>query len=410
MNEGCVMDKLKDLETFCKMHNRLELIEEWDYDKNKDMSIIPSKIKYNSPREIWWKCKYGHNYCRSIISRTQFNMGCQYCDLKNISLPIGTKYGCLTIIDGFSAYNNEVATEKIAQLEKEKQDFLDGKKSSTNNFDSIETFDEWIQNYKSKELYKCQCKCGKIYFLDEFSFLMKKHRYCNENCGIKQKHDKDILDTYERIKDESYDINFSGTVHESLEILECINDKYEKLYSYTDKRKRGGGTYKLYKIYKCRCYLCGKEYEFMSSEFKIKNDSYGINATKGYYSNAYCDCHTISSFQWRTINIFKEYNINYKVEVSFEDLIGVGNKNLLRYDFAIFDDDNNIKCFIECQGEQHYKPVKEFGGKFQYNLQMENDQLKRDYANKRKIPMIEIPYTCNTYEKEEEFLKSNKII
>ena len=148
----------------------------------------------------------------------------------------------------------------------------------------------------------------------------------------------------------------------------------------------------------------------MSSEFEIRNDSYGINATKGYYSNAYCDCHKISSFQWRTINIFKEYNVNYKVEVSFDDLIGVGNKNLLRYDFAILDDYNNIKYFIECQGEQHYKPVKEFGGNFQYNIQKENDQLKRDYANKRNIPMIEIPYTCNTYEKEEEFLKSNKII
>ncbi len=43
-----------------------------------------------------------------------------------------------------------------------------------------------------------------------------------------------------------------------------------------------------------------------------------------------------------TINIFKEYNVNYKVEVSFDDLIGVGNKNLLRYDFAILDDYNTI--------------------------------------------------------------------
>ncbi len=86
-------------------------------------------------------------------------------------------------------------------------------------------------------------------------------------------------------------------MHESLEILECVNDKYEKLYSYTDKRKaREEELINYIKIYKCRCYLCGKEYEFMSSEFEIRNDSYGINATKGYYSNAYCDCHKISSF------------------------------------------------------------------------------------------------------------------
>ena len=127
MNEGRYMNKLKDLENFCKTNSRLELIEEWNYDKNKNIPI-PSKIEYNSPREVWWKCKHGHEYCRSVISRTKFNMGCKYCDSKNMSLPIGTRYGCLTIIDDFSAYKNEVATEKIAKLEKEKQDFLDGKK------------------------------------------------------------------------------------------------------------------------------------------------------------------------------------------------------------------------------------------------------------------------------------------
>lgn len=331
-------------------------------------------------------------------------------DKESENLSIGTKNGCLTIIDDFSAYQREIANEKIKKLEKEKQDFINGIKSDTSNVDSVEYYDRWINDYKSSKYYKCKCKCGKILFLDERRFLMKRHRYCSNECGIKQKQKERLLETYQRIKDESYDYKLLNTFFESLEIKECINDNYERLSGYYDKRKRGGGIFKIYKIYKCRCYLCGKEYEILSSKFKIRNDTYGPKATDGYYSEAFCNCHKISSFQWRTIDIFRKYNVDYRVEFSFKDLYGIGNKNLLRYDFAIYDENKNIKALIECQGEQHYKPVKEFGGDYQYNIQKENDKLKREYALNNKIPLIEIPFKCNTYELEENFLKKEKII
>lgn len=131
-------------------------------------------------------------------------------------------------------------------------------------------------------------------------------------------------------------------------------------------------------------------------------------ATKGYYSKAYCDCHKISSFQWRTIKIFEENNIKYKVEISFPDL--KGSSNLLRYDFAIYNPNGSIKCLVECQGIQHYEPVKEFGGDIQFEHQVENDKSKLVYANIHNITLVEIPYTCNTYEKEIEFLKQHAVI
>lgn len=401
------MGKQNDFESFCKKQNKLYLLDEWDYNKNYNMPE-PSIIKYNSSLNIWWKCPNGHSYYRTVAARTIFDMGCKEC--KHENLAIGTQYGCLSIVDDFSAYKREVADIKIAKLEQSKLDFIAGKKSENNNFDSVETFDRWIEKFKNTEVYKCQCKCGKTYFFKEDEFLRKKRKYCSEDCEIKKLHITSIQNTYERVKDDSYDINFSNTIHESLQVLECIDENFEKLHSYIPRLTRGGGTYKLYKKYKCRCYLCGKTYEFLSSDFEIKNDIYGKNATKGYYSEACCSCHKISSFQWRTVDILKKYNIKYKVEVSFQDLYGIGNKKLLRYDFAIYDDKNNVKYLIECQGEQHYRPVEEFGGDSQYNIQKENDKLKRDYANKNNIEIIEIPYTCDTYEKEEEFLKSNCIL
>ena len=67
-------------------------------------------------------------------------------------LPIGTKNGCLTIIAGLDAYQTEVAAKEIARLEEEKQRFLKGEKSTSNNFTSVETFDELMEKYRTAGL------------------------------------------------------------------------------------------------------------------------------------------------------------------------------------------------------------------------------------------------------------------
>lgn len=330
--------------------------------------------------------------------------------MKNVSLPIGTKQGCFTIIDGFEAYQKEVAAEQILRLEQNKQKFINGEKSTSNNFNSVDTFDWWIHRYKDSKMYKCQCKCGEIKYFDEVTLLSKRWRDCGEDCGLKKDRERKMIASYRRVKDESYDIDYLYTTHESLEVLECIDENYEGTIIVSDKRKKGAGTCIVFKLYKCRCYLCGKEYQFKSSDFKIKNDIYGYRASEGYYCEACCDCHSISSFQWRTAKILREHNVAYRVEVSFQDLYGLENKNLLRYDFAVLGSDNSIKCLIECQGEQHYKPVAEFGGVSQYESQVKNDELKRVYAKSHNVSLFEIKYTCNTYEKEIKFLKNAGII
>ncbi|MCC2475776.1 hypothetical protein [Bacillus paranthracis] len=328
-------------------------------------------------------------------------------------LPIGTKHGCFTIIGGFEVYQEEVAKEKIAELEQKKQKFINGEKVVGNNFTSVDVYDKRIKDLKSYKKYQCQCKCGKIvgYFTKDQLFR-NKWKDCGENCELKLERVRKRIASYPRVKDESYDIDYLHNIHESLEILECIDENYEGNPIINNKGRRGkeGGKVIVYKLYRCHCYLCDKEYQFLSSDFKIKNDSYGSKAKDGYYCKACCDCHKISSFQWRTIKILREHNVAYRVEYEFQDLYGVGQKNLLRYDFAILDSDNSIKYLIECQGEQHYKPVAEFGGISKYESQVKNDELKRAYANSCNISLLEIPYTCDTYEKEMKFLENAGII
>lgn len=66
--------------------------------------------------------------------------------------------------------------------------------------------------------------------------------------------------------------------------------------------------------------------------------------------------------------------------------------------------------FLECQGEQHYKPVEEFGGERRFAIQQRNDEEKRKYAKEKNIKLIEISYKDKKYETVESALKDNNII
>lgn len=48
--------------------------------------------------------------------------------------------------------------------------------------------------------------------------------------------------------------------------------------------------------------------------------------------------------------ILEEAGLNFKMEYIFPDLMSSNNKPL-RFDFAVFDDDNNIDFLIEYQGK-----------------------------------------------------------
>ena len=136
---------------------------------------------------------------------------------------------------------------------------------------------------------------------------------------------------------------------------------------------------------------------------------YGYRAYNGYWSEIHCDCHQISSFQWIVNDILFKHNIKYQVEVSVEGVYGVDNETPLRFDFGIYVE-NGIVAFIECQGEQHYKPVEKFGGERAFVIQQRNDEEKRKYAREKNIKLIEISYKEKKYETVEFILMSQHII
>jgi hypothetical protein len=82
-------------------------------------------------------------------------------------------------------------------------------------------------------------------------------------------------------------------------------------------------------------------------------------------------------------------NIKFMLQYKFDDC---KSKKSLPFDFAIFDN-NNLKCLIEYQGQQHYEPIKYFGGVKKFEETKKRDQIKLNYCLQNNIPFLCIPYT-----------------
>ena len=66
--------------------------------------------------------------------------------------------------------------------------------------------------------------------------------------------------------------------------------------------------------------------------------------------------------------------------------------NYLLFDFAIFDNEENLLFLVEYQGKQHYKPVEYWGGEEAFRVQQIKDRIKRNYCKSNDLRLIEIPY------------------
>ena len=89
--------------------------------------------------------------------------------------------------------------------------------------------------------------------------------------------------------------------------------------------------------------------------------------------------------------ILKLSGLNFKEQYSFPDLIGQGG-HALRFDFAVFDDNDELEFLIEYQGIQHYKPKSIFGGMSGLRKQQFYDMEKRQYCKKHNIKLVIIPF------------------
>lgn len=112
-----------------------------------------------------------------------------------------------------------------------------------------------------------------------------------------------------------------------------------------------------------------------------------------------CGCRTQSLGEEAVEKLLLQNNLNYSKEYLVQvrkELIYQHHK--ARFDFAIFDNSNNLQYFIEYDGLQHFQEnVRENGlgwnKREAYEKTHERDLLKNQWCKENKIPLIRIPYT-----------------
>lgn len=246
-------------------------------------------------------------------------------------------------------------------------------------------------------VWECQCDCGNIIKCSTKELRSDGVIQC-PSCGnnrepkIKLREDiigkrfgklKVIEQTQKKTKSGSYIFKCRCDCGKEVEVARhelisgdtkscgCKRRKYH-LEDIVNNRQILGFSQEKTGYYKCKCLLCGREYEALGPTLD-KTISCGCQRSIG---------------EFNIIKILQENNIPFIKEYQFS-----GSK--YRYDFAIIKDNKLVIRLVEFDGEQHYKEgIKNSGWstyqKYEYTYQ--NDIAKNLLAKENGIPLVRIPY------------------
>lgn len=157
-----------------------------------------------------------------------------------------------------------------------------------------------------------------------------------------------------------------------------LDDLTNKSFGKLTVLSRVSGTFNGKVKWKCQC-ECG-------SIIEVFADALRSGHTKS------CGC--IKSYGEEKISqLLNKEKINFKKQYILSDCYKIKNYPL-KFDFAIFDDNNNLIYLIEYDGIQHFIN-KNCGWNNEKHLNelKERDKIKNDYCLTHNIPLIRIPYT-----------------
>lgn len=226
-------------------------------------------------------------------------------------------------------------------------------------------------------MWHCRCDCGNE--KDVGARALKKGM--SLSCGCLQK---------ERVSEALTD-DLTGKTFSHLTVM--YRNGSWKPKNYGTAGHKGG----VRAIWHCQC-DCGNECDVVGELLRNGDvTSCGCSHTPKYES-------FVSKY---LESIGYMLNVDYFREKTFEELKGVGNGSL-RFDFFV-KLKSGESVLIECQGEQHIRSTKWFGGDEYLKRLQRHDELKREFANRNNIRLIEISHKKVTYESISEFLANENI-
>ena len=61
----------------------IDLMREWDFEKNSALGLDPKKLKTRSNKKVWWRCSSGHSWQATVDNRTM-GRNCPYCSKREV--------------------------------------------------------------------------------------------------------------------------------------------------------------------------------------------------------------------------------------------------------------------------------------------------------------------------------------
>lgn len=254
--------------------------------------------------------------------------------------------------------------------------------------------------YLGKSMWRCKCDCGneKIVY---GGHLESGH---TKSCGCYRSPRVDLTgEKFGRLTVQEWAGNGKWKC-----LCECGNT----ILAQTDNLKSGNTK-------SCGCYqkeqtskvnfkdLTGQRFGKLIVLERVKNDRFGHVNYK-----CQCDCGSITIVDATNLrngttnscgclkskgemiinNWLQKHKINFISQYSHTEIVLKSGRRPF-FDFAIFNSDGSIKCFIEYNGKQHYQATGGWNTKEQFELTANRDKQKREWCKKLNIPLYEIKYT-----------------
>lgn len=308
-------------------------------------------------------------------------------------------------VDDFEKARSAYLLDKQRKYDKLPKSFKNLKFGRLTVIDELGVLD--YKDGKKHNMCLCQCECGNVIEVPHF-VLKAGYR---KSCDCLRFYDSD---TKQMISEFN---NISES--EALSILENNKD-YRIMHNNLPRKPK--------KRNHVADDLVGLKFGFWSVISKGDTKFYPNCGGRVIYWNCVCECGykkqvpgrdlksgasqscgCMSKISWLekyTKDYLCDNNIDFDYQKSYEDLRDIHDK-LLFFDFVVYKESKPL-FIIECQGEQHYRPIKKFGGaKGLLKLNI-HDKTKREYAtNVLKIPVLEIDYRLMN--KEDVYAKLSEI-
>lgn len=193
----------------------------------------------------------------------------------------------------------------------------------------------------------CQCSCGNLISVNS----------CNLNSGLKANRNMSCGNCH------ANRIDLTGEIYGQLEVIGPDE-------TYISNESNGWKSKWI-----CQC-DCGNRISV-----------FGTNLTRLHTTS--CGCANRSIGEKNIENLLKSNGINYAKEYTFSDL---KDKKKLRFDFAIFDENNILSHLIEFDGRQHNSDYTPWNSEESLKDRQIRDKLKDEYCKTHNIKLIRIPY------------------